>query len=290
MTNEDFAISPASPDETRLILRMLADIEGWRMCIEAAEAWLAADPESFFIGRLNGEHIAHVSAVRYEENYGFIGCYWVRKDRRGQGFGVRMYRHALEHLKGCNIGISGLPYQVQNFCKSGFIPFSQDTRYVGKVAKLTVPEAHACHIVPYEETMLDSIAVYDRQVFPSVRKALLRAYFKMPNSFTYVYIENGNVRGYAVVHAVHGSNEIGPCFADNREIAKALVITVVNCLPDDATLGMNTQEENPESAQLIAELPEYEMKVFMLLKRLYTTEPPKIDVTKLWSPTGFSTG
>jgi hypothetical protein len=228
--------------------------------------------------------------MRYEENYGFIGCFWVRKDHRGQGFGVRMFRHALEHLSGCNVGICGVLSQVHNYQKSGFIPFSRDTRYVGKVARLTVPEEHERCIVPYDETMLDAIAVYDRQVFPSVRKPVLRAYLRMANSFARVYVQDGKIRGYGVIHAVHRSNELGPCFADNREIARALVATLVNCLPENATFGMNIQEENPESAKFVEEFPEYQMEVFMLLQRMYTIGPPKIDVTKLWSPTGFTTG
>jgi GNAT superfamily N-acetyltransferase len=290
MTDDNFVISEASRSEGHTILSMLADAEGWRVCFESIDSWLASDPQMFFIGRLNGEHIAHVSAIRYEENYGFIGCFWVRKDHRGKGFGVRMFRHALQHLEGCNIGISAVLNQVQNYQKSGFIPFSSDTRFIGKAATVSVPTSHSSHIIPYNETLLEAIAVYDRQVFPSVRKAFLREYFQMSNSFTRVYVENGNIRGYSVLHRVYQSYEIGPCFADNQKIAKALIASLVNCLPENTTFGVNIQEENPEISQFVTELSEYRLEVWMQLKRMYTVEPPKIDVTKLWIPTGFTTG
>jgi GNAT superfamily N-acetyltransferase len=263
---------------------MLAEIEGWRVCLEASDAWLAVDPDCFFIGRLGGAHIAHVSAVRYEEGYGFIGCFWVRADHRSRGFGLRIFRRALAHLAGCNVGISGVLRAVRSYARSGFAPHSDDARFVGRICPCrprTRPRtARRCSTRSPRTT-----ASFSRPPGARCSRAGSRS-----ASAARVYVDGGAVRGYAVLHPVHNSHEIGPCFADTREIARALLIALVNQLPEGATFGVNVQGENPEGEAFVRDLPEFRLELFMQLKRMYTAGPPNIDVTKLWCPTGFTAG
>jgi N-acetylglutamate synthase-like GNAT family acetyltransferase len=290
MSDDNFTIVEASQDEVTAILRMIAESEGWGICLEAASAWLAADAHSFFIGRINGEDIGYVCGVRYENNFGFIGCYWVYPQHRGKGFGLRLFRHAVSHLEGCNIGLCAVLKQVNNYKKFGFVDYGPDTIYSGTVVHLPIPDSHVIHIVEYDESMLEAIATYDRQVFPSPRKSVLRELFKMQYSATRVYIENGSVRGYAVLHAVHPSHEVGPCIADNKDIGRALVISLGNLLPEGDDLKLTTQSANPQAGEFIAEFPEYGWKKETEFHRMYTGGLPKTDVTKLWSPVSIDTG
>jgi Acetyltransferase (GNAT) domain len=66
----------------------LAAAEGWNPGLRDAIPFYAADPEGFLLGELAGEPIGTISAVRYGQDLGFIGCFIVRLPWRGQGYGV----------------------------------------------------------------------------------------------------------------------------------------------------------------------------------------------------------
>jgi GNAT superfamily N-acetyltransferase len=282
MTGDEFTITEASEDEITNIITLIANSEGWGLCIESARAWLAADPHSFLIGRVNGEPVSYVSGVRYEGNFGFLGAYWVYPQHRRKGYGLRVFRAALAHLEGCNISLTAVAKEVHNYEKSGFVDCCEDTIFKAKVVHYVVPDAD--RIVEYNDSMLDAVAAYDRTVFPAPRKAVLEEFFKMPSSRVRVYIENGGILGYAVLHAIRQGHEIGPCFADTPEIARSLFITLANLLPVGASLNFFALGENTGSHDFIANFKDFEWEHVVSLRRMYTKGLPKIDSHKLWSP------
>ena len=57
--------------------------EGWNPAIHDASAFYTADPGGFLLGRLDGEPVATISAVRYGETFGFLGLYIVKISQIG---------------------------------------------------------------------------------------------------------------------------------------------------------------------------------------------------------------
>ena len=55
---------------------------GWNPGLHDAETFLTADPGGFFVGELDGEPIATISGVRYDDTFGFLGCYIVKEEFR----------------------------------------------------------------------------------------------------------------------------------------------------------------------------------------------------------------
>ena len=99
-----------SLDEVRLILDWAA-AEGWNPGLSDAEAFVAADPEGFLLGRLGSEPVAAISLVRYDDRFAFLGCYIVTPELRGRGHGIAMWRAAVERAEGRTIGLDGVPAQ-----------------------------------------------------------------------------------------------------------------------------------------------------------------------------------
>src|SRR5262249_56164049 len=66
-----------APGEVGLI-RDWADAEGWNPGTHDGPAFLAADPDGFFVGELAGEPVGCLSCVRYGEAFGFFGQFIVR--------------------------------------------------------------------------------------------------------------------------------------------------------------------------------------------------------------------
>ncbi len=75
-----------------------AAAEGWNPGLKDAECFQAADPAGFLMGYLDGQPIGCISVVRYSSTFGFLGFYIVRPDRRGQGFGYRLWQAGMAHL------------------------------------------------------------------------------------------------------------------------------------------------------------------------------------------------
>ena len=108
-TTSDYQISTASRAEVDIAVDWAA-AEGWNPGLGDAEAYYRADPSGFLIGRLHGEPVATISAVRYGD-FGFMGFYIVRPAERGRGLGIAIWNAALRHLEGCTVGLDGVVAQ-----------------------------------------------------------------------------------------------------------------------------------------------------------------------------------
>ena len=116
-----------------------AAAEGWNPGLHDAHCFYAADPEGFFLGERNGVPIGCVSAVRYGPGFGFLGLYIVKAEHRGQGFGLELWRSALDHLGDRVIGLDGVVAQQDNYRKSGFRLAFRNIRQKGRAEARRLP-------------------------------------------------------------------------------------------------------------------------------------------------------
>lgn len=165
-----FEINGASAADMALI-RDWADEEGWNPGESDRFAFGAADPGGFLVGRLRGEPVACISAVRYGAGFGFIGFYIARPAVRGQGYGIRLWKAGMERLDGRLVGLDGVVEQQDNYRKSGFRPAWNNVRHEGaprcaEPGGVTVP---GVEIVDAATLPFGQLAAYDRRFFPEPR-------------------------------------------------------------------------------------------------------------------------
>ena len=67
-----FTVRPMKQEEVPLI-REWADAEGWNPGTHDGDCFYHADPGGFFLGELNGEPVACISCVAYDDSFGFLG-------------------------------------------------------------------------------------------------------------------------------------------------------------------------------------------------------------------------
>ena len=84
MINPSYQIRTMSRQEVQLAVDWAA-AEGWNPGLHDAALFYAADPQGFLAGFLGDRLIATISAVRYRQDFGFIGFYIVTPEFRGHG-------------------------------------------------------------------------------------------------------------------------------------------------------------------------------------------------------------
>src|SRR3990167_2769337 len=164
-----FQIRPATRKELDIMVEWAAK-EGWNPGLYDADAFYATDPQGFFMGFLDNEPIASLSAVSYSPAFGFLGLYIVKPEYRGNGYGWKLWQEALKHLPSQNIGLDGVVAQQENYKKSGFKLAYRNIRYEGKGVSA---KTHDPHIVPLSDIPLDQLFVYDLKIFLVPRSAFL---------------------------------------------------------------------------------------------------------------------
>ena len=131
MQDKNYRIRAMNRKEVDLAIEWAA-MEGWNPGINDGDCFYAADPNGFLIGLLDDEPISVISAVRYEEPFGFLGFYIVKPEYRGKGYGIQIWNAGLEYLKGRNVGLDGVVAQQDNYKKSGFELAYRNIRYEGQ--------------------------------------------------------------------------------------------------------------------------------------------------------------
>ena len=84
MDDLNFEIRTMARHELDIVVEWAAQ-EGWNPGKSDAESFYAVDPEGFLVGVFNGEVIASISVVKYDDTFGFLGFYIVRQDFRIKG-------------------------------------------------------------------------------------------------------------------------------------------------------------------------------------------------------------
>lgn len=260
--------------------------EGWNPGLHDADCFYAADPGGFFIGLLGDEPIGSISAVKYDDHFGFIGCYIVKPEHRGGRYGLALADAALAYLKGCNIGLDGVVNKVSYYGKVGFNYAYGNVRYQGQGGGETLPE-DAADILPLSAIAFAELAAYDRELFPAPREAFLRCWTQMPGATALGLRRQGRLAGYGVIRPCREGYKIGPLFADHPDHAEALFRALKATTTPDDTVYLDVPELNLFAVAL-ADLRG--MSVVFRTARMYSGAAPEIDLQRVYGVTSFELG
>ncbi len=258
-----------------------AAAEGWNPGIHDGDCFYYTDPEGFFIGEVDGEPAGCISAVAYNDSFGFLGLYIVKQKFRGRGFGIRLWRTAMAYLGERNIGLDGVIAQQENYRKSGFRFAYRNIRYEGTGKGCTCRCIVDLAKVPFEE-----LAVYDAALFSVPRHRFLNLWINQPEGAALGFLKDGRLAGYGVIRACLSGFKIGPLFADDEEIAENLFNALVERVPGE-TIFLDTPEINPAAVALAKR---HDMKMVFETARMYTKEPYLSWLNKVFGVTSFELG
>jgi GNAT superfamily N-acetyltransferase len=277
------SIHPMTRAELDIGIGWAAD-EGWNPGLHDGDSFHATDPGGFLLGRLDGEPIGMVSAVKYGSGFGFIGFYIVRPAWRGQGHGLALWQAAMARLQGRLVGLDGVVAQQDNYRRSGFQLAYNNVRHEGVPQRATRPDTD---VRPLAQVRFDELLRYDTAFFPEPREVFLRHWIAQRGSVALGIQRNGELAGYGVLRPCREAFKIGPLFADDAELADRLLRALVATLPAGARVQLDIPAVNPAAVALVAM---HGLAPVFQTARMYTAAAPRLALERLYGVTTFELG
>lgn len=143
------------------------------------------------------------------------------------------------------------------------------------------------NIVEANSLPFEKIADYDRKFFPADRKSFIKNWLKMPQSFSFAFIEEDQIKGYGVIRKCRTGYKIGPLFAETTDIAEKLFLKLSSSVEKNTPIYLDVPEVNSEGMKLTEK---YGMKKVFGTARMYTGEFPNLPIDKIYGVTTFELG
>ncbi len=282
MTAEPYQIRRMTPDDVAIAVEW-ARREGWNPGLHDAQTFYQADPNGFFIGELNGEAVAVGCAIVYDDAFAFCGLYIVAPEHRGEGYGLALTKARLTYCGDRNIGIDGVLENVTIYERIGYRKYYQNARYQFTAA---AAPARPTSIQPVDQIDFSALSQYDRQCFPATRETFLQTWLHQPDALSLAWVEQGDIKGYAVRRRCHEGYKIGPLFADDPSIAEHLLLACQEGASGE-TLIIDIPETN-DAAQALA--ASHHMEFTFATARMYQKGLPELAYGKIFGITTFELG
>jgi ribosomal protein S18 acetylase RimI-like enzyme len=278
----DLQIRNMRPEEIAVAVQWAA-AEGWNPGLSDAACFAIPDANGFFVGEIDGEPVATVSCVNYDDRFAFLGFYIVRSDFRDRGHGLRIWNAAIAHAGTRVIGLYGVVAQQDNYKKSGFQLAYANIRYGGIVAAPLRPPADvvALDTIPFARVEAD-----DATVFPAPRAGFLRAWIDTSGHIGRALLRDGKLAAWGVIRPCRTGRKIGPLVADDRAAAEAIAQALL-ASAGDGEVFLDVPAVNREAIALAESLglaPVFETA------RMYTGPIPPLRIERVFGVTSFELG
>ncbi len=261
-----------------------AEAEGWNPGIHDAECFYAADPNGFFIGLLDSEPVAMVSAVAYEDSYGFMGFYIVKPEVRNRTYGAQLVDEGLQYLENRCIGVDSVRPDLVSHMWPEFKPAHTNYRFEWiKGEQLAVSP----DVIELSEIPLSTVTAYDREVFGYWRESFLKCWISQPGTKALGIMKDDRLAAYGVIRPCRKGFKIGPLFANNAEFARTLFEALTTGVQTGAKIYLDTPERNPEAVGMAQS---YGMREVFRTTRMYNRQEPSLPLEKWFGVTSFELG
>jgi GNAT superfamily N-acetyltransferase len=281
MAEDAFTIRPMHPDEIALATDWAA-AEGWNPGLHDAACFATVDAQGFLIGELDRTPVATISCVNYDDRFAFLGCYIVRPELRGRGFGLRIWQAAIAHAGVRTIGLDGVVAQQDNYRKSGFALAYRNIRHGGRVAAGGARPG----VIPLADIPLPIVAADDATVFPAPRLDFLRAWIGTTGHMGRALVRDGALMAWGVIRPCRQGFKVGPLIADDRAGAEAVLDALIAAV-GGGEVFLDVPEPNRDAVALAQSrglAPVFETA------RMYTGAVREVALPRIFGVTTFELG
>lgn len=285
MLPANLSIGPMRRDEADILAGWAAD-EGWNP--GKADITIAWDSDrDAFVALRNGDDLAGGGTIfSYDELFGFMGLFIIRRDLRGEGLGRQLWTYRLKRLQarlapGAYIGMDGVFAMVPFYERGGFKFAYKDVRFQG-VAQGT-PDAEVQRLDPSIFAIVDR---FDRSHFPAPRTSFLQRWIFQPGACALGMFEKGELAGYGVARPARMGYKIGPLFASRPDVAQRLVTSLMAHFAGEQ-VQLDVPGSNEAGIRLASGLG---LKEVFGCARMYYGGTPNLPIERIFGVTSFEFG
>ena len=258
MTNKKLRINFLENDDIPFVTD-LARKEGFAPGIGDLTIYSHTDRQGLWVARLEDDPIGCIAGVRYNSLYGFIGLFLVIEEKRGKGYGLELWKKALNHLEDLScVGLEAAPNRLNDYSKWGFSCSSKTTRWqwVGSDCldgEISIIDNFS-DINVLQGTSIPSkvVQTYDAKRETSSRPHFLSDWLKHPAGNVYALVDNNsNCKGFGRIRPCLLKSGKGwrvvPLIADTPALAEFLLRKLVEYHPGIVLLdspGLNNFSNN----------------------------------------------
>jgi GNAT superfamily N-acetyltransferase len=274
-------IRPMTARDLRTALDWAA-AEGWNPGLQDDFCFATVDPDGMLVATVDDAPVGSITVVNYDDAFAFLGCYIVRPEYRGRGWGLALWETGMSHAGRRRVGLDGVPAQQANYRESGFVYAWRNLRFTGEAR----PEPPKARLVPLDRSDLDIVAKLDRAVFPAARRSFLEAWLAADGHVALGHVTDGRVDGFGVLRPCRQGAKIGPLVAPDRATAEALFDGLL-ARWGGGTVSLDVADANPAALALAEDrglAPMFETA------RMYTGPAPAMATHRLFGVTSFELG
>ena len=258
-----------------------ARAEGWNPGLYEADSFYATDPNGFLVGEVDGQPVGCISAVAYDDSYGFMGFYIVRPEFRGNGYGLSIWNAAMEYLGARTIGADGVPNMLAKYESFGFRIAYRNVRY-GGVGGGEEPAG----LVGLDAISFNDLAVYDAAHVPSPRTTFLEHWVRQHGAVVRIALDGSRITGFGMLRVCKDAFKVGPLFANSPDIA-ATILAALRANAQGSTIFLDTPEPNTAAVALAKH---HGMTPAFETSRIYRGPAPELPLDRIFGVTSFELG
>jgi hypothetical protein len=264
-----------------------AEEEGWNPGPNDADVYYATDPDGFYGYYHESNLIAGGSIVSYNKEFGFMGFFIVKLEYRSLGIGRKIWYQRRDILisrlnKDAPIGMDGVIAMQPFYKKGGFEILFRDERFEKIGMEFTTDK----NITTINDEDLESILAYDKQCFGFSRPQFMKPWLMLPGNKTFKYVEDGKLKGFAIVRKANKGYKVCPLFADNEVVAEELYKACLNSVVGEQ-LYLDIPVINKGAASIIKK---NNASYVFECARMYYGKPPEVEIDKVFGITTFELG
>jgi hypothetical protein len=276
-------IHNASIDELNKMISWATN-EGWNPGLEDIRSFYLIDPRSFYVGYANQELVACASRAQYSPDFSFLGFFIVHPDYRFKKAAYEICQHVLHINRAQNMALDGVVQRIPKYQKLGFKLAHSNMRYMLENKNFAFNPSP--HIYPISAIPLDSLADYDKAVFPAYRYPFLISWLTQPQTKTFAYYDKA-LLGYGAIRPAHTGYRIGPLFANNYQVALQLFQELCSSVEPGKPIYMDVPLSNQLAVQLCEE---FNMQATFETGRMYSGVIPHLELDKIFGLTSLEVG
>ena len=276
-----------------------ADREGWEPGLTDAEPFFAADPDAFFEAVVDDTRVATISLVRNSPEVAFVGFYIVDPEYRGNGYGKRLWDEVLGRFEGSTIGGDAVPAQIPNYESDGFHVAYANARYSGASIGRTVrghpvvgstgagpTDIAEVDLVEASDFDFEQLAAFDAAHCFGPRPEFLKLWIEGPGREALVATDgSGQIVGFAASRPSGAGHRIGPVFAGEASVAKALIVELAGRA--GGRVSVDVPMPNRAAVDLVRSLG---MTQGFETARIYKGPDPLLPLDRIFGITSFELG